>query len=433
MTENEFYSFAYYAVQFALENIDNLTARKQIINTLLIPHKDSIMKHKYFMVSRSSRIAYGDETDTSDSTVSFTDNGETFFMNLSSLTEDSLNDIENMEWSCGKITLTTKNTVSNFSLKDTNTIIPFMISYNPDINYKNMYAQYGHLRGLSTEEIEEYIEIISNPDDYDVQTADVLLDSGSLIKASSGSYLAGTNSSVWDGYCTYHYGAQFPKQIMENVTYKDVTDDVAALLNRIEALRDAGDYLSASTLINTNRDILKPYVIDSRVVNRLFEEQRNTEIYAKREGQNVFFNEEPYAKNPNDVLIIERSSSSASKPGIYVHGMPEMYNVTYRKLNSYSYLVDWSNSYSSAEFGASGIDFGDNAASGYYVCYKVGGIPKHKNDGTSVYLSGVANSSITVTGINRTADTYFRIFPCGSSGWISSSFKGIIKVPTSQW
>lgn len=432
MTENEFYSFAYYTVQFALENIDDLNLRKQIVNTLLIPNKDSIMKHKYFLVSRSSKIAYGNEVDTSDSTISFLDNGETSFIDFSSLKEETT-DFEDMEWSCGKITLTTKNSVSNLSLKGLNVIIPLMISYDPDIDYISLYAQYGHLRELSSEEIEKYIEIITNPEEYDLQTVDVDIESRAVSRASSGSSLAGTNSNVWDGYCTYYYGTKFPRAIMENVAYKDVTDDIAALLNKIEDLRDKGDYLSASTLINTNKDILKPYVIDSKVINRLFEEQRNTEIYAKREGQNVFFNDEPYAKNPNDVLIVERGSNVASQPGIYINGMPEIHNISYQKLNSYSYRVDWGNSYSLADFGASGIEFGNNKASGYYVCYKVGGIPKHKNDGTSVYLSGVGNSSITVTGINRKADTYFRIFPCGSSGWTSSTFRGIVKVPTSQW
>lgn len=220
----------------------------------------------------------------------------------------------------------------------------------------------------------------------------------------------------WDRYFTFFHGAKFPLAIMDNVNYKDVNDDIAALLNRIDALRDAEDYLSAATLINTNKDILEPYVIDSNVVNRLFEEQRNTEIWASQEGQNIYFTL-PFKKNINDVYIKEYDFTPTSIEPF------NLLNLTY-SLTSSRMTVTWLHDGYIEEFGK-------NEWLKDYVCIGYDRIPTNEQDTDygSVITNNYTSGRLDLTSLPNAVDLFIRVFPVSRYGKVNRSYQNILKVP----
>ena len=97
--------------------------------------------------------------------------------------------------------------------------------------------------------------------------------------------------------------ANFPQSLITKHSFKDVTDDIASLINQINSLRTKGLYGQAERLIEQNEDILGQYVIDSTVINTIIEELRNAQIYAKQAKQYVFTGEEMPVCEYNDVWI----------------------------------------------------------------------------------------------------------------------------------
>lgn len=255
--------------------------------------------------------------------------------------------------------------------------------------------------------------------DPEAQSTKSVMGSGT---PTGGIYVTDTNSpkfvpvSDWDKYFTFFHGANFPISIMDNVEYKDVNDDIAALINRIETLRDAEDYLSASTLINTNKDILEPYIIDSKVINRLFEEQRNTEIWASQEGQNIYFTT-PFQKNINDVLVDEVDYSyPIAKAPFDVINMN--YTTSGNRIN-----VSWSHP------GYYDGEYGKNPWKEDIICYKRDTVPVDEKDG---YIFKNTLNSCTINIINlpsNTVNIYLRVFPVSTSGKVNRSFRNIIRIP----
>lgn len=96
----------------------------------------------------------------------------------------------------------------------------------------------------------------------------------------------------------------FPKKLIERHNYKNVDDTIAPLINQINALRSQGLYAQAATIIQTNKDILVPYIIDAVTFRMLEEEIYNTQKYAKQIQQSVFFeDEEPDYCEEDDVWL----------------------------------------------------------------------------------------------------------------------------------
>lgn len=238
---------------------------------------------------------------------------------------------------------------------------------------------------------------------------------------TGGIYELDTNSTNyepvtdWNLYFTFFHGAKFPLSIMENVNYKDVNDDIAALLNRIDELRDAEDYLSAATLINTNKDILEPYVIDSNVVNRLFEEQRNTEIWASQEGQNIYFIL-PFKKNINDVYIKESAFTPTAIPPFNV------INYTY-SYNGSRITATWSHDGYIEEYGT-------NKWKKDYVCIGYDRVPINENDTDYGYVITNENNSgrIDLTSLPQATNVFIRVFPVSTNGKVNRNTSNILKI-----
>lgn len=102
---------------------------------------------------------------------------------------------------------------------------------------------------------------------------------------------------------TYEY-SNFPNSIIEIHNFKDVDSSIAVILNTIKSLQSRGLFEEAAKICSENKNILKPYVIDSSVINELVEQIRNTQIYAMSNRQYVYTEQtEPETWIDGDIWI----------------------------------------------------------------------------------------------------------------------------------
>ena len=101
-----------------------------------------------------------------------------------------------------------------------------------------------------------------------------------------------------------HEYSNYPSEVIEKHNFKDPDGAVADMITRIKSLRTAGLHQEAADLIEKNKDALKPYLIDTALINELIEQIRNTQIYALSAKQCIYTAEAPpYAPQDNDVWI----------------------------------------------------------------------------------------------------------------------------------
>lgn len=96
----------------------------------------------------------------------------------------------------------------------------------------------------------------------------------------------------------------FPHQLIALHNYKNVDDNIASIINQINELRAQGLFNQASRIIESNKDILKQYIIDAVSIRSIEEEIYNTQKYAKQQQQSVFFeDEEPDYCEEEDIWL----------------------------------------------------------------------------------------------------------------------------------
>lgn len=98
--------------------------------------------------------------------------------------------------------------------------------------------------------------------------------------------------------------SQFPSKKITLHNFKNVDDNIASVINQINALRSQGLYGQATRIIENNKDILSRYIVDAITFRTWEEEIYNTQKYAKQIQQCVFFDEdEPDECLEGDVWI----------------------------------------------------------------------------------------------------------------------------------
>jgi len=101
----------------------------------------------------------------------------------------------------------------------------------------------------------------------------------------------------------YEY-ANFPaKGLITLHNFQDVTDEVAALVNEIESLRQAGKFGEAAKLERENSDRLINRAVGSEWFRTIEEEVHNTQIFARAAQQCVHSGADEPIANENDVWI----------------------------------------------------------------------------------------------------------------------------------
>lgn len=113
--------------------------------------------------------------------------------------------------------------------------------------------------------------------------------------------------------------SNFPDQLIALHEYENVSDAVASLINQINALRKAGDYSGAQEIIKKNTALLSKSIVDATTFRTWEEEIYNTQLYAKRKKQDIYFDRVEPDCEVNDVWISEEGGSASEDPN-YIAG-----------------------------------------------------------------------------------------------------------------
>lgn len=96
----------------------------------------------------------------------------------------------------------------------------------------------------------------------------------------------------------------FPKRKIIRHNFKNIDDNIASVINQINDLRSQGLYNQASRLIENNKDALAQYVVDATTFRTWEEEIYNTQMYAKKIQQAIYFDDkEPDYCEEDDIWI----------------------------------------------------------------------------------------------------------------------------------
>lgn len=85
--------------------------------------------------------------------------------------------------------------------------------------------------------------------------------------------------------------SNFPASLIKKHYFKNVDDNIAPVINQINALRSKGLYGQASRIIENNKDILAQYIVDAVTFRTLEEEIYNAQKYAKQVQQSIHFDD----------------------------------------------------------------------------------------------------------------------------------------------
>lgn len=97
--------------------------------------------------------------------------------------------------------------------------------------------------------------------------------------------------------------SSFPAKKITKHNFKNVDDNIASIINQINTLRSQGLYGQASRIIQANRDILGQYIVDATTFRTWEEEIYNTQTYAKKFQQFLYFDDEEPDCQYGDVWI----------------------------------------------------------------------------------------------------------------------------------
>jgi len=97
--------------------------------------------------------------------------------------------------------------------------------------------------------------------------------------------------------------SHFPQKKIVIHHFKNIDDTIAYVINQIQSLRVQGLYNQASRIIQNNSDILSQYIVDAVTFRTWEEEIYNTQVYAKRLQQIVYFEEEEPDCQEEDIWI----------------------------------------------------------------------------------------------------------------------------------
>ena len=98
--------------------------------------------------------------------------------------------------------------------------------------------------------------------------------------------------------------SNFPQQKITKHNFKNIDDNIAPIINQINSLRSQGLYNQASRIIDANKDVLAQYVIDAVTFRTWEEEIYNTQRYALKIQQQIYFDdEEPDYCEEGDIWI----------------------------------------------------------------------------------------------------------------------------------
>ncbi len=85
--------------------------------------------------------------------------------------------------------------------------------------------------------------------------------------------------------------SNFPNQKIIRHNFKNIDNNIAPIINQINAFRSQGEYDKATSIIQNNLDILSHYIVDAITFRTWEEEIYNTQKYARQVQQSIYFDE----------------------------------------------------------------------------------------------------------------------------------------------
>ena len=94
--------------------------------------------------------------------------------------------------------------------------------------------------------------------------------------------------------------SSFPNKKITKHNFADIDDDIAPVINQINALRSQGQYSQAAQLLQANKEVLSRFIVDAETFRTWEDEIYNSQKYAKQVQQSIYFEE-----NEEDVDCLE--------------------------------------------------------------------------------------------------------------------------------
>lgn len=85
--------------------------------------------------------------------------------------------------------------------------------------------------------------------------------------------------------------SNFPFRKIRKHNFRDIDDQAADIVSRINQLRSQGSYSEAASLIAQNREILSQCTVDAVTFRTWEEEIYNAQKYARQIQQSIYFEE----------------------------------------------------------------------------------------------------------------------------------------------
>lgn len=96
----------------------------------------------------------------------------------------------------------------------------------------------------------------------------------------------------------------FPENLITMKEYKDITDDIAAIVGEIETAKAAGNFSQALEIIKAHPE-LSDYNFSASDINRIIEEIRNAQIFAQSITKSITYGNDSFSGDVGDVWIGE--------------------------------------------------------------------------------------------------------------------------------
>lgn len=96
---------------------------------------------------------------------------------------------------------------------------------------------------------------------------------------------------------SHNFGSNFPGELVTVGDKKDIDDSVKDLISQYYSFLSSGELSSAHELYENNKEVLEPYSLNMKHINRLEEDIYNTGLFALNQIKNVISNAEPAAQS----------------------------------------------------------------------------------------------------------------------------------------